>query len=338
VRAQQQQPAPAPSDTTAKTVVAPKFIAAPKAKVAAPADVMIAPMPLVAPNAAVRKVAAPGGMAVAVAANNAARANTMKARYEQQFRPFYLARLIHARTICHLSKDQLRKLRPEADQAFDAFVAHLVQNPLVLRVARPQNFVNVAGQRSVPETPDPEIDLERAIAAVVKKHVSAELWTAYEADLQRRREARRDAGVRFLMMVLDDDLLLSTEQHDKLARALTSHWQNSWSSIMNLTYNGNAILPDIPDTVVKPVLDTAQYNNWQSKTRYGGFYSGGAVLMPDNRQLDEELGGDPKKRPAAANLPAGMIVPAPAIMIEVARPRAVEFKKAEPKPAGAKAP
>jgi hypothetical protein len=235
-----------------------------------------------------------------VIANNAAVLKNAKTRFERQFRPLFMADLIHARNLCHLSTEQLRQIRPQTEQAFDEFVTQYSQSQTGIRIINAQRAGIPRVQMREAKVVDVVAELQSTVAGIVKKFVSPELFTAYEADIKKRHEATKNAGVDMILSMLDRDLLLSSVQHAKVADALKAHWQDSWVSGIDLAVSGNDFYPDISDELIAPILSDAQKNIWQRKSRATGSYWGGAFIPMNGAGIEEALGGPAATKPAIA--------------------------------------
>jgi hypothetical protein len=210
------------------------------------------------------------------------------ARFNQTFRPYYYSRLIHARNCLHLSRDQLRALRPETDKAFKDFLVAfaLEQERLRKQFLNPGFVTKTSGQVT-----DSFAEFEFAIAKIVKKHVDPALWPKYDAEVAQRYAANKEASLQLLMNALDQDLFLSPEQHKKLSSALAGQWSNTWNGGLQLLFNGSDHRPYVPDILVVPILNAEQREIWKSKRYQDRTFPIVTIPLFDEPRIDRELGG-----------------------------------------------
>lgn len=229
-----------------------------------------------------------------------------------QLRPFYRYELMHARTACKLTKEQLQRIRPEADAAYEAAIAGL------------QNG-NEASRSPDGEEPDYRKDIHEAVFFVVVRHASREQAAALEADLRRRAASRKEAGVPLLVAVLDRQLLLTGQQREEIARSLSAHWDDRWCDGLEAAFTMGSRWPAVPDGLVVPYLSATQQECWRQIPRIRGRLWGVVIDHGGDAAMEQELGAAGDKRPGApaprngGELPVARIVPQPA----PARPQAV---------------
>jgi hypothetical protein len=199
-----------------------------------------------------------------------------------QLRPFYRYELMHARTACGLTKEQLRKIRPEADTAYEEAIDGLYT-------------ASVEGRKwySGVET-DYHGAIRRAVFSVVERHVSREQWAALQADLRARAVGRKEAGVPLLVAMLDRELLLTEPQRQQIAESLSAHWDDRWCDALEAAFAQQSRCPEVPDPLVAPYLSEAQQDTWRRVPRIGGRLWGVAIDHGGDPAMEQELGGDGK--------------------------------------------
>jgi hypothetical protein len=109
-----------------------------------------------------------------------------------------------------------------------------------------------------------------------------------------------------LIVRLDRDLVLTSQQRSKLADALLANWKDSWGQSLDMLQDlNNNVFPNIPDQVVAPVLTDLQKEVWRRIPKNtGGFYGfsmGGMVMDPD--PLDDPELAEVRKEAQAKEKP-----------------------------------
>jgi hypothetical protein len=109
--------------------------------------------------------------------------------------------------------------------------------------------------------------------------------------MARRDASRKQLAVRNLVARLDRDLVLGSDQRDKVAESLSSHWDDSWCTSLEMLMQDNQYLPPIPDHYVAPFLNDAQKTIWRSIQKVHGFWGGfgmmGGIMIDDPLEDDE---------------------------------------------------
>ena len=252
------------------------------------------------------------------AREQAARAQQQRLRgLANQLRPFYRHELMHVRTACGLSSEQLQRIRPETDAAYEEAIAGL-------DAARPDPPRTIRD-----DDPDYQEAIRKAVHSVVQRHVGRERWAALQADLRLRAASRKDAGVDLLVAVLDRELLLTGRQRREIAESVSAHWEDRFYDPLEVAFNDQSRCPRIPDELVTPSLSAAQREVWRRLPQLQGRLWGVIIDHGGSPVMEQELGGYGGRRPTAlrpplrGDLPAvphgGQALPAPA------RPLAQEF-------------
>jgi hypothetical protein len=195
-----------------------------------------------------------------------------------QLRPFYRYELMHVRSACGLSKQQLREIRTEADAAYDEAIASL-------EVARPASPLSTDD-----DEPDYHEAIRKAVHSVARRHVSREQWDALQADLRLRSASRKDAALDLLVAVLDRDLLLTGRQRQQIGAAVAAHWDDRFVDPLEVSFNDQSRCPKIPDDLVTPYLSAAQRAAWNRIPRLQGRLWGVTIDHGGGPDMEEELG------------------------------------------------
>ena len=170
-----------------------------------------------------------------------------------------------------------------------------------------QNNQNrVVGGRLVerPAIPDTRQFIQEALAAAVKAHLSSSQSESYRAEIEARSAEQKRVAVVNLLAKLDQTLILSPEQRDKIEESLSSHWSDAWAHGFQSFNLDDQYLPMVPDSLVSTFLNDEQKKVWAG-TQKITFNSNGLSfgMTMNNGPLDdafsdaEALREDPKSKP-----------------------------------------
>jgi hypothetical protein len=232
-----------------------------------------------------------------VRANAVMKAGVNRAPMIQQLtmqgKPAVRAELIFVRHVCGLNAQELQKLKTDAEAALNDVVAKLADAQVARRAP------GVARNR--PGTGfDATKLLQEGLRAAVKKDLTPEQWTRYEAEAQKRSANRKQAGIGLVIDAIDRDLYLSDDQRARLSEALSSHWDDGWSLCADYIMYGNEFYPQAIEPYVTPILSDTQKRVWQGAQKMNAVFGFGAIwgnLMNDHDELEEELGEVKKAGP-----------------------------------------
>jgi hypothetical protein len=250
-------------------------------------------------GAAKARVAAIKGVAIQAAVVNVnLNMNPMIQQFAQQGRPIMRAELLFVRHVCNLTREQLRAISRETDQALNDVAKKMldIQQQQGIRIRRPGQTNTSADSVNL---------LQEELALVIKKHLSPEQYQRYRSEFDKRSANRKQAALAFLVDALDHDLVLSREQREKVAEALAEHWDDGWCIYMEYLLSGNQFYPIDLDRYVIPLLNNNQKKVWQGVQRVQGFWGFGNMLggmINDGDPLLAELGLEEKAVPNPAGV------------------------------------
>ncbi len=239
-----------------------------------------APAVQAGPEGGDRDEAAPEDPAEAAAWLRKQQMRQQRKQLEQFFMPILWTELEVARNTCS-------SLSPEARKQVLAAGRTAVKNAAEEQVA--QQFK--AGVR----TADPRRMIQKAVAAALEPHVTAEERTAYEAT-RRQRVARRDRAARIrIIALLDRQLDLTGSQRQAIEADLEKRWQEAWGREVHdsgVQVNNYPPAPDFADPCIAPHLNERQREEWAAwreaagSQRVGfharGLHHDGQGLQADN--------------------------------------------------------
>ena len=257
----------------------------------------------------------------AVIAGRAANLEHFVQQNIRQGRSSVRAELIFVRKVCALEKEQLRRINQDAEKALKDSATKWAENQQQPRVRIPAK----GADGRIAQSTDGIKALQDELALVMKKNLTPEQFSRYEAEIEKRNVSRRRSALHYLIDAIDRDLFLSDLQRVKLTESLVLHWDDSWCTSLEYVLYGNQFYPLGADPFVVPILNDAQKRIWQGTQKVGANWGFGSVMgnfMNDNDALEEELGVEKKIEPIQE---IGVAVPAffpgqvPAIGVRKAR-------------------
>jgi hypothetical protein len=198
----------------------------------------------------------------------------------QQLRPILRAEYHVVRVVCLLTPEQRKQIARDAEHALKEVAQQYVQG-----MHRPMTLEERAGL-------DPHKLIQNVLARSIKDHLPAEQAARYQAELVRRADDRKRLCVRNLVARLDKELLLSTEQRDRLEESLFSHFDFTWGQSLETFANEYGFVPPIPDACVVPYLNDPQKKVWSNIPKQQVFWGGFGMVVgigPNAPIEDEEL-------------------------------------------------
>lgn len=230
----------------------------------------------------VARPAAPvGAVVVQKVAGVAANLEPQVRQFIQQFRPAMRAEYYFVRTACAPAPDQRAAIAREGEKALREVAKAYAEVQM-----RP---VQIRNGRAV--YPDPRRMIEEAMARAVKPRLTPEQAARYQAELDRRAADRREAAARNIVAKVDQDLLLSPGQREKIGEAVLARWDDSWCQSLETLLYGDQFYPKLPDDVVSPHLDERQRRIWHASQQNQSFFFGfvGNMLPNEDAEDDKEL-------------------------------------------------
>ena len=153
----------------------------------------------------------------------------------------------------------------EANEALASIVQDQRQPQAVDPFGRRQEmFIGPNNQRM---SVNPFKRVREDVAKLLQPLVSAEQYSRYTAEAKARDEFERDAVVETLLEMLDTKLVLSPDQQTQLKEKLSA--DDTLIDLHSLAvYRSNAqYLPQLPETLIVPILTASQKQVWNSLNR-----------------------------------------------------------------------
>jgi|GEM_PF-5424090 len=289
-----------PAGTTTTTIAVPEKKAEEVSKEIRKVRVRVAPVPAVPPaKAAVKaqpKQAAAGGIQaivrslqraagiqpapvaveVAAAGEEGAVLDPLIAQFTQQFRPVMRSELHFIRKLCEPTPDQRKSLAEQGEKALKA---------VATKFAKIQHQMNTGRWQWGSESPIVRQLLEELLLDNLKATFSEDQVTRYRHEINERTNLLKQVAVPNLVATLDQTLVLSTDQREKISDSLMKNWDRSWCLSLEYVQLFDQYFPNIPDTLVVPYLDTIQKNVWSGMQKNQRIFLG--IANPGNIRFDE---------------------------------------------------
>jgi hypothetical protein len=205
------------------------------------------------------------------------------AQMTDQFRPYLRVEYHFLRTICALTPEQRTRIARAAEHEYRETVAHYLEVQRSPQLRR-------AGE-SPRVLPDPRKLIQEGLARAAEVHLSKDQAARYRDELAQRAEARKQAAIQTILVRLDDDFILSPQQHTEFARDLSAIWNEDWFPTEFMLMTADRYLYRIPRHHIVTLLNEDQRQLWelnaQNQTVTGVLQ--GVPSVPADFPEDQEL-------------------------------------------------
>jgi hypothetical protein len=242
-----------------------------------------------------------------VAVFNGPVAAPMEQQFRAQFEPALKVELSFVNRVCKLSDDERRILIVKSNDWLDKFVADYAKQGNQPQMAR-------GWFGGVQPAADPRESIRAGVAKLVKAELPKEQAEKYAEESKKRAEFHKQAFIEDLVTRIDNELMLTPEQCEKITRSLTEHWDKKWYPQFEMLVNGMQIWPAVPDQWIRPHLSREQQIAWGRLNKqngnvfFGGFPVEGQVIDDiDLKEGQREVNEDQ----ALEDVPAPAVLAAP---------------------------
>lgn len=233
-------------------------------------------------------------VAIAGRQRNQANLDPLIAQFMPQMRPLLRTELHFVKTVCQPTKEQQKAIAILADKAF---------KDAVRTYAEAQQKM-MQGQWRGNAQPDPAKALQDGMLAAVRACLPPEQAARYQHELDRRAADKKSVAIQNIVVRIDQELVLASDQREALARALDKDWKPAWGGNLESYMYGNDLLPALPQKLIEPILTPTQKKVWAGSQKasanvyFGGMnFANGAEMEAD--PIDEEVFAELRKVEAA---------------------------------------
>ena len=199
---------------------------------------------------------------------------------EQQLRPQYEtqlnAKLHHWRSVCRPTLEQQEKLLAAGKASLDKSLRAMAEQQVKMQGGGEWGNAQVVfnGPQSV--VTDPTSAIANALNSVAKEVFTDGQRTKLKREAKERKQFEKRVGVRNLIVLLDKRLILSKSQRTTLMTKLDEGWQQQWMNHIQNLIHGSESIPQIPDKLIKPLLNERQQKIWKDlqKNQHNHFFGG----------------------------------------------------------------
>jgi hypothetical protein len=214
--------------------------------------------------------------------------NAQRDQSIQLLRPILNAEYQLICSVCAPRAEQRKQLAHDGERALrDTAQAYAEMRRSGVRVVL--NRVQVANNSSVF---DPRRMIHEKLLASLKAHCSPDDVARYEAEVAKREKDRKRIAILNLVARIDQEVILSTDQRDRLTRTLSLNWNDAWSPALELFQYNNTYPPSIPEDCIALVLDDEQLKIWRGVRKSTMMVWNGSSFMANMLAGDNPLEDD----------------------------------------------
>jgi hypothetical protein len=206
-----------------------------------------------------------------------------------QFQQLWKAEMGFVQRVCSPDRDQRAQIERLSDGLAKAAAREYAQaqNGMMRGGADP------FGARTMPRAPQQLV--QRQMMKALQGKLSPEQISRYRDECGKRSEYQKRVTVLNLVVRLDERLVLTAEQREKLVEELTRNYHAGWGQSLEVIQNNRQYLPSIPDQQILPILNPRQKTIWHGAQKLGHVVLGGmgfgqaAVVIDDDVFLVDEV-------------------------------------------------
>jgi hypothetical protein len=215
----------------------------------------------------------------------------IEAQYRPQFEQMLYAELAFFRRVC----------KPDANQFLEVAKAAKADIHTALR----EFAVSMTSPRAVPAgqaqpADQPRAAVQKQLLSLAEAKLGPEKARLYRQECDKLAELRRHSVIMNVVASLDERLVLSPRQRDKLVESLSPKYDSSWEAYCEIYTSNPQYWPSIPDPLIVPLLDERQKGIWQQamKPSFGrmirsGSQFGGADEIQEIARMVAEVKDGP---------------------------------------------
>ena len=186
--------------------------------------------------------------------------NAQRDQAIQQLRPILNSEYQLIQSVCAPTAEQRKQLARAGERALQDTAQQFAE----MRRTGVRIMLIKPGQEANPSSvSDPRRRIQEGLLASVKAHCSPEQVARYEAESARRDQERKRIAILNIVSRVDQAVILSADQRDRLIRTLSVNWNDAWCPALEIFQYTNAYPPAIPEECIALVLDDEQLKIWQ---------------------------------------------------------------------------
>lgn len=229
---------------------------------------------------------------------NVAQAKALADNFRRQFHPLVRAQLHVIKTVCATTREEQSKLAHDGEAILEEATKKAVQMQLGMQGGmRIRVGATVTGPRD---------SIRDGLLQAIKTHLPADRAKRYQTEVDAQADEQLRITARNLVALLDEKLILSNEQREKLSESLAKSNDYAVKYFEGTYYQGH-YLPAISDDFVIPFLSPSQVKIWQGAQKINigpnvsasGSFSGLQLSPDDLAEYDEPAATKPAS-PAVA--------------------------------------
>jgi hypothetical protein len=229
---------------------------------------------------------APGGAPAANAPLNDADFKQFETQFGKRFWMVSKGELHFLRQVCQPTRQQFEKAAAAVEP--DVMTA-------MRKCAAIWNEQRRGQWRADPEYPDAHKIITAGLARAVKANIGPEQAERYQKELSLREAARKRAIVEGILVRMDNRLVLSPEQRDKLREVLLGNWNSNWNS-MQMFNQGDWYFPIMPEAKILAILTKSQKAIWNGVYKGQSYWGIEENMLQQVSLPDEQWPEDGNKR------------------------------------------
>jgi len=225
----------------------------------------------------------------------------MMPQYKLQFKCQCDAELRLLHLICNLTRSEFAKIEKDAMLTSHRALLHVCQK-------QAQMMNGLAGRNADQKHVSPNERMEKTLLQSVQRELGDERTKKYKAELDARRDFRKQGIVEMLTTSIDTLLILSEEQRPQVEKIFRDNWKPEWFNCAQyLTNSGIQYVSGIPKEDVRDLLTIEQKAvldsiRWQPQNGFQYYFNGFDMFgFGHNQQgnLKNELKFAPEPKDAA---------------------------------------
>lgn len=172
-------------------------------------------------------------------------------QYLRLMQPLMWRELEFIRLTCDLTREQRPKVKEAAEKA-------------VLEAARDMARPRRGGVGTVTYAHQ---TIRKELTGALPQLLTPEQLRRYQKESEQRADTYKQAAINGVVAMIDDVLLLTEEQRDKIAASLLANWQEDWEQWLGYSRYAGRYFPNVPEQFIAAHLTPEQKEVWRGMTK-----------------------------------------------------------------------